>query len=186
MSISYRDYKVILAAGVAQDITVPGDYWQLIETPGGPILLELEEIVRLTREAGMGGPGNYSYVRLTSPVAQSIVIGLGFTNGLAPYDSRSPAVQALLAQPETVSGLDDAIIAAGATANFPANVLRDTILLTLDDAAPDFVRVASQGAAKGARLYPGGSISIRAKGAVTVRNPNGIAVTVSASETLLP
>ncbi len=187
--VKYRDYQLVLAAGVSQDIAVRGDYWQLIKTPAGEVTIELDETVRIMRVAPSGGPGNYSRVRVTSTVDQTVVLALGTTNGLVPYDNRTVITGTLSvnqAIPTLANGLGDVAITAGSTGTFAASATRDTIIISLDDAAPDYVRVVSGGVGNGVRLYPGGSISLRTTAAVQVRNPNAVTVTVSATETANP
>lgn len=184
--IRYRDYTISLAAGVPQSIEVFGDYWQLLETPAGAVTMELDDTSVLIRQAPSGGPGNYRRVTFTSALSQVIRVALGFTNGLLPYDSGiviGGTFEVANRVPANVQGLDDLVINAAATGTFVQNLTRDAIIISLDDNAPDYVRVASGAAAKGVRLYPGGQVTFQTKAAIVVRNPNGVAVTVSASET---
>lgn len=186
--VKYRDYRLVLAAGVPQVIDAPGDYWQLVETPGGSVSIELDDSVTLTRAAPCGGPGNYRRAVFTSSTAQTIIVALGYTNGLVPYDNRMvtySGLEIIERVPESVAGLADLAIAAGASSSFAANLSRDSIVVSLDDAAPGYVLIASGAAGVGVRLYPGGSITIRTTAAVQVFNPNAVAVTVSATQTVL-
>lgn len=188
-TVRYRDYKLALKAGVEQSIGVVGDYWQLIKTPGGEVTIMLEEQVTIERVAPSGGPGNYSRVTVLSPVDQNITIALGFTNGLVPYDNRTVITGAITVNqppPANIVGLDDQTVVAGGTYNYAANPNRDSIIISLADTAPDFVKVASSAAPKGVNLYPGSSLAIRVTGSVLVRNPNAVSVVLSASETQTP
>lgn len=184
--IRYRDYTLSLTAGAPQSIDVFGDYWQLLETPAGAVTMELDDTSILIRQAPSGGPGNYRRVTFTSVLSQVIRVALGFTNGLLPYDSGfviGGTFEVANRIPDSVQGLADLVITTGNTGTYAQNLSRDAICISLDDAAPDYVRVASGGAALGVRLYPGGSITFQTKGAIVVRNPNAVSVTVSASET---
>lgn len=184
--VRYGDYNVNLLAGIPYVIQVPGDYWQLIKTPGGEIEILMDDSERIVRQAPSGGPGNYRRVTLTSALSQAVVIALGHTNGLTPYDSGtivSGSFEVLNKIPSLNRGLADIAIAAGGTGTFVQNLTRDSLIVSLDDNAPDYVRVCSGAAGEGVRLYPGGSKTIQTKGAVVVRNPNAVVVTVSASET---
>lgn len=186
--VKYRDYRLTLQAGVPQALDAPGDYWQLIETPGGNVTIELDDSVTLTRAAPCGGPGNYTRAVFTSATTQTIIVALGYTNGLVPYDNRMvtyAGLEVLERVPEAVQGLADLAIAAGASGTFVANLSRDSIVISLDDAAPDYVLIASGAAGVGVRLYPGGSQAIRTTAAVQVFNPNAVPVTVSATQTVL-
>lgn len=184
--IKYRDYTIALDAGVPQSIAVFGDYWQLIKTPAGEITMELDDTSTIIRQAPSGGPGNYHRVTLTSALSQTVVVALGYTNGLTPYDNGiviGGTFEVANRIPALARGLADIAIAAAGTGTFIQNLTRDSIIVSLDDAAPDYVRVCSGAATEGVRLYPGGQITLQTKAAVTVRNPNAVGVTVSASET---
>lgn len=180
------DYTRNLAAGVPQSINVIGDYWQLIKTPGGEVKVELDESVTMMRAAPCGGPGNYRRVTITSPVDQTVVMCLGITNGAVPYDNRTVITGTLTVDqtpPVGIFGLPDQDIVSGGSYTFPANANRDTLGITLSDTAPDFVRVTDASSPNGQALFPGGDRNVRTSGAVTVRNPNGVTVRITASET---
>lgn len=190
-NIKYGDYRLNLAAGIPQQLTVEGDYWQIIEA-SAPITLEFDQGGRLNRERGSGGPGNYRIVRVLSAVDQTAVLALGRTNGMAPYDSRAVfggTVLASLNLPTVNPSLDDLAIAAGATVMvLAADPDRVAGLVQLLEAAPGPVRIGDStvSASRGLPLQPDDTYVSAGGPAVWVHNPNGVAVTVALQQETAP
>lgn len=181
-----QDETITLLANTPFKLPTQGNY-VLIHEAGEEITVTSDSGRSMRRGMGCGFPMNYTQLMITSPVNQTVRISLGFCDNPTPIEGVIAVVGNVTATdklPTAASGLQDLTIAAGNTGTIPANTARDSLLITLDDAAPDYVRVASGAADRGARLYPGGSLVLRGPFAVVIRNPNGVAVTVSATEVL--
>lgn len=172
-NISYRDYTLGLSAGVAQEVNVHGDYFQVIKATG-KITLEFDQGVKIHRYQGMGGPVSYSRVRVTSDVDDSDVqLALGNTDGRAPYDGRATfqgsTVNVTERVPNTATPQADVAVANAAQAALHAAVsatrmgtwvtvpLYDNTGALLAGGAGLYVRVGDSTVAanKGSILFPG-------------------------------
>lgn len=85
MKNGLKDYPFVLGAGAEVDLNVQGDYFQVISA-SGDIGLRFDEAAMITRAQGMGGSAEYSRVSVYSPIAQTVVVSLGY--GIAT-DSRA-------------------------------------------------------------------------------------------------
>ncbi len=194
VKVSYRDYNLSLLAGQPREINVGGNYWQIIsQSVSADLLLEFDEVDRITRRAGSGGPSQYQRVRITSAVDQSVVISLGYTGGGNPYD-RSPVtiggtINVADAVPSSNATIADAVVTAGAQAIVvAANANRRTALIKLVTDVPLGVRIgdSATAAARGYQMDTGDTASIDGTAAIYVFNPNAVSVTLAVTFQTIP
>lgn len=181
---NWRDYRIALAANVAQEIVVSGDYWQVIKATG-EVTLEFDQGARVTRGQGTGGPGEYTRVRVTSATSQDVILALGRVSGLTPYDGRAVfggSINVTVDRSNTQTPLPDVVVPATSALQVAgSDASRVSLSLRISSSAPGDVRVgdATVGAAKGLLVEPGDGITVGGTAAIYVYNTAGAAVTVT-------
>lgn len=191
-NISYRDFPLNLLAGVPQRVPVSGDYYQVV-TSAGAITLEFDQGVKVSRYQGMGGPANYTGVTITSAIDQAVVVSLGRTAGLAPYDGRANVVGAVFNVVErvanTITPAPDVTVAdAGLELLLAADATRLGVWVTipLKDTggniidSQDTVRIgdSTTAAGKGSIMYPGDTRFFPGTHAIYAYNDLGVEIDV--------
>ncbi len=198
LRISYRDYSVPLSAGVPYEIGVAGTYWQLISASAGALVsMQFDESQGIGRLPGSGGPAQYSRVRLTSAVDQTVVVSLGFTGGLTPYDrgslSFAGTLNVLSNNPVATPTLDDLVIASGATVLIDAALVGRLSLIVqlVAYGGPDLstfigfrVGDSSVSATRGALVMEG--VGWPGTAGVYLHNPSPFSVTVTRQREMIP
>lgn len=188
LRIAYRDYTVPLVAGVPYLLNVNGNYWQVLSASGNAaVMLEFDESQAITRNAGTGGPAAYSTVRLTSAVNQTVVVSLGFTGGLPPYDRSTAGFSGATfnlayAVPAASTDLPDVSVPSLGTAVLTVNNANRRALIIHNpttSAGPVRIGGASVGAARGHLLEVGADLAIEGTQGLTAYNPNGVDVVLS-------
>lgn len=189
-NITYRDYQIPLQANVPVQLQVKGDYYQVI-TANGSITLQFDQSVTISRQQSMGGPVAYKdSVIVTSPIDQTVVVSLGYTDGSAPYDGRgnfsAQTVNVTVQHANTLTPASDVVLAAGA-----ATLIQSADATTIDTIIKNpatsvgAIRLGDStvGATKGDVLDPGERALLTTTAAVYGYNPNASAVTVSVLRT---
>lgn len=187
VGVSYRDYRLSLIANQPQEINVGGNYWQIIsQTASADITLEFDDKDRISRRSGTGGPSVYQRVRVQSTVDQVVVISLGYTGGMAPYDRSVATFGGTLnlsyAVPSATTDVPDVSVPGTGTAALTANNANRrgvTIHNPSTSAGPVRIGGGSVGAARGHMLEPGADITIEGTQGVSAYNPNASPVVLS-------
>jgi len=159
LNTNYRDYRLTLAAGVPKEITVRGDYWEVVDA-ADEVTLEFDQGVRITRGQGYGGPADYNTVTIHSATAQTVTVSLGLTNGRVPYSCR---VNARMTLPGLAVPIPDVTVLAGAQALIAAaETLRMKLYIRLASTSPGNVRIGdvTVAAGRGHLLEPGDGVTI--------------------------
>lgn len=188
---NFRDYVYPLQAGVPETITVRGDYWQLVEAPGGPVSIDFEQGVKIKRKAGSGGPARYERVTLVSAVSQTVRISLGNTDGRLPYDrttldGQAISVAVIPSANATSTPTDVEIPPGGQVPLVTANPDRLELRVEIPPDAYGLIRIgdATCSASIGGRFYPGSVEFLAGQQAFWAFNPQPEPVTVSILELL--
>lgn len=192
-NISYRDFPLNLLAGIPQRLPVSGDYYQVI-TSDGAITLEFDQGVKVSRFQGMGGPASYTAVTITSAIDQAVVVSLGRTDGLAPYDGRANVVGAVFnvveRVPNTITPLDDvqvddatleqlAALGADRMGLWVTIPIKDRAGAVID--SQDTVRIgdSTTAAGKGSIMYPGDTRYFPGTNALYAFNDLGVNIDIA-------
>lgn len=179
------DYTRAMTAGKRWPIPTEGsNYVAIIKAPAGGLLLKFDDRAEIERYEGMGTPvPEFRNLVLISNVDQEVTISIGYVESGAPYDSRPVQffgnIDVNTDVPSTNTSLEDATVLPGAKVEMvPQDLNRKTTLLTLDQAAPDFVRYGDSliSATRGLKLYPGDTIAIDGTAPLHVLNTNAVPV----------
>lgn len=191
-NVNYRDYNFILRAGVAQQLKVAGDYYQVI-TANGAIVLQFDQGVTISRQQSMGGPANYvDSVTVTSPIDQTVVLSLGTTNGMVPYDSRgdfsADTINVSQRIANTITPLPDVSVPAGAAASLvgaDATAVDVIIALPSTESGPVRIGDSTVDGTHGFLLEPGSTLVVSGTPAIYAYNPNALAIKLTLTKTRL-
>lgn len=178
-----NDYKFGFTGAGESRRDISGDFFHIIDAPTD-IQIEFNRDGRLLdRATGMGGSKEYDSVTIHSPVAQTVVVALGFGTS---FDSRATVnanVTATIEEGNTRTSTPDVNLPAIATNQvLPADLTRLTAIIE-NLSATVTLRIGGVGtaAASGNTLAPGEKIVLDGTAEILAHNPDAAAVFVAVS-----
>lgn len=184
MKQNFRTYPLALSAGQEIQFSVAGDFYAIVEATS-PVTITFDESNRITNaEQGTGGrfPKPYENVKVKSPVAQTVVIVLGFGEF---WDSRASAnvtVNATVEPANSITELAEVSVPAGGSAQLAAaDANRKELRVGVQSSAANGVYIGSAtiGAGQGGYVEEGGVEYITSESAVYAYNAGANPITVN-------
>lgn len=183
----YRDYNfVIPAGGSCQQQNVQGDYWQIIVAPHNVTLL-FDNGNTITDGAGAGAPMAYKSVILSGTAGDTVVLRLGFCNGVPPLSTRvtlaalNVTTSVPVASVQTPQGDVPVAAATNNVAVIGANLNRRAVIIKSRSSNSTSVRIGPD-AAHGVELDPGDVVTLETTAAIAASNASAAAVTLTVTE----
>jgi len=185
--MALRDFKLALAAGVSQNLTVDGDFFGVLESENF-IYVSIDNGPAIKRIGGHFQSGeNYLTVKVTSLVDQNCLLLLGRGSFYSANQNVNITATAVIENGNQNAAKNDVIVPAGGSIQVVgANATRKAVIiksLYSNDPA-SLVRVGvGASAVKGAELIAGDALPpLETTGAIDAYNPTAIAVTLSILE----
>lgn len=178
--MALRDYTITLGAGAEQVLTINGNFFLVVQATG-LIQLTFDDQPFISRGQGANGTYDYTRVKVYSPIAQTVILGLG--TGRAEISGSLNATVNTPVEPANLN-VPLAVVSVGAGATVllaAADANRVALDVTVKSTAANGVHygdVTVGVAAPGAYVEEGSSVLIPSEAAIYAYNPGGAAVDV--------